>query len=141
MAKKLITRAAQWPLLAEFTFNFNDTIVDTNGVEKPFSAALAANIIKLPPGAVVVGGELVVETADAASTAWTLSLGDSGSATRYLGATSLKSAARTALTLTGYRDSGNILATIANTGTPTAGVATVRVMYTVKNRVNEMNGT
>lgn len=142
MAKLLATRGAQWPLLAEFTFNFDDTMADIAGVEKSFGAnythAIVCTPINLPDGAVIIGGELVVETAGVGPTAYTVALGDSGSATRYLPATSLLAAARTALTLTGYRVTENLRLTINSTvANATAGKATVRVMFTIPNRVNE----
>lgn len=143
MSKLLASRAAQWPLVSEFTFNFDDTIVDINGVTKTFGAvytdAVVATAINLPEGAVIIGGEVVVETAGVGPTAYTVSLGDSSSATRYANAVDLKTAARTALTLTGYRSTENLRLTIASTvANATAGSATVRVMYTIKNRQNEM---
>ena len=139
MTKLVSARTAQYPLMAEFTFNFNDTIKATDGAVKALNAALVAEIIELPQGAVVVGGEIVVETADSASTTYTLSLGDSASATRYASAVSLKAAARTALTLTGFRATEPIRATVAVTGSaPTAGKATVRVLYTIAGRANEV---
>lgn len=142
MAKLLANRAAQWPLMAEFTFNFDDTIVDINGVEKDFGKTEAhdvvASIINLPEGAVVVGGEIVVETAGVGPTVYTASLGDSVLATRYANAVDLKTAARTALTLTGYRTSENLRLTINSTvAAASAGKATVRVMFTMPNRQNE----
>lgn len=140
MAKLNAARGAQYPLMAEFTFNFNDTIKATDGVVKALNAALVADLIELPQGAVVVGGEIVVETADSASTTYTLSLGDSASATRYANAVSLKSAARTALTLTGFRATEPIRATVAVSGSaPTAGKATVRVLFTIAGRINEVS--
>lgn len=140
MAKLNAARGAQYPLMAEFTFNFNDTIKATDGVVKALNAALVADLIELPQGAVVVGGEIVVETADSASTTYTLSLGDSASATRYANAVSLKSAARTALTLTGFRATEPIRATVAVSGSaPTAGKVTVRVLFTIAGRVNEVS--
>lgn len=143
MAKLNATRTAQWPLLAEFTFNFDDTIVDVNGVTKTFGAvytdAAVANIINLPEGAVVVGGELVVETAGAGPTVYTASLGDSASATRYANAVDLKTAGRTALTLTGFRASENLRLTIASTvANATAGKVTVRVLFVLPNKANEI---
>ena len=137
------TRTAQWPLLAEFTFNFDDTIVDVNGVTKTFGAtytdAVVANAINLPEGAVIVGGEVVVETAGVGPTAYTVSLGDSSSATRYANAVDLKTAARTALTLTGYRSSENLRLTIASSvANATAGKATVRVLYVIPGKANEV---
>lgn len=140
MAKLNAARGAQYPLMAEFTFNFNDTIKATDGVVKALNAALVADLIELPQGAVVVGGEVVVETADSASTTYTLSLGDSASATRYASAVSLKSAARTALTLTGFRATEPIRATVAVTGSaPTAGKVTVRVLFVIAGRINEVS--
>lgn len=143
MAKLTATRSAQYPMLAEFTFNFNDTMKDINGVEKSFGSvytdAIAAQIINLPEGAVIVGGEVVVETAGAGPTAYTASLGDSVSATRYASAVDLKTAARTALTLTGFRTSQNLRLTIASTvANATAGKATVRVLYVTPGKANEV---
>jgi len=143
MALLQAARTAQWPLLATFTFNFDDTIKDINGVTKTFGAvfgdAVVCQAINLPEGAVVVGGEVVVETAGVGPTAYTVSLGDSASATRYANAVNLLSAARTALTLTGFRTSENIRLTIASTvANATAGKATVRVLYEIPNRANEV---
>lgn len=143
MAKLLATRTAQWPLLAEFTFNFDDTIADINGVTKSFGStytdAVVCTAINLPEGAVIVGGELVVETAGVGPTVYTASFGDSTSATRYANAVDLKTAARTALTLTGYRTSENLRLTIASTvANASAGKATVRVMYVMPGRANEV---
>lgn len=144
MARLKATRQAQYPLVAEFTFNFDDTAIDTvSGTEKTFGSVFGQSLVfealPLPPNANVIGGEIVVETAWATSTAATLSVGDSGSATRYANAVDLKTAARTALTLTGFRGAGeNIrLAVNATVANATAGKATVRVMYTVQNRGNE----
>lgn len=142
MAKLNATRGAQWPLMAEFTFNYNDTMKDINGVEKSFGStytdAIVCSAINLPEGAVIVGGEVVVETAGVGPTAYTVSLGDSSSATRYANAVDLKSAARTALTLTGFRTSENLRLTIASTvANATAGKATVRVLFVLPGKQNE----
>jgi hypothetical protein len=131
---------SQYPLVSEFTFLFNDTLVATDGVKKAFNTAMIAEMIELPPGAVIIGGEVAVETADAASTTWTLSLGDAASATRYANAVNLKAAARTALTLSGFRVTGPVRATIAVSGTaPTAGKVTVRTEHVLPGRVNELS--
>lgn len=143
MALLKATRNAQWPLMAEFTFNFDDTMVDINGVTKDFKTFggnPVVEAINLPANANVIGGELVVETAYAGTTVATVSIGDSASATRYGSAINLMSAARTALTLTGYRGAGENLRltfnlTVANA---TAGKATVRVLYTIQGRSNEV---
>lgn len=145
MALLKAARTAQWPLMAEFTFNFDDTAVDTvAGTTKTFGSTFGQNLvldaISLPPNANVIGGEIVVETAGVGPTAYTLSVGDSGSATRYASAVDLKTAARTALTLTGFRGAGENIrltmnVTVANAS---AGKATVRVLYTVQNRSSEV---
>lgn len=158
MAALKTSRAAQWPLLAEFTFDVSTAVADTmpttvgntiGGASPAYNAtgvvmgSVGTNVYEIanmPPGATVIGGEVVVETAVAGPTVSTISVGDSGSATRYLGATSMLSAARTALTLTGFRGAGeNIRITVNNTvAAATAGKVTVRVLYTVQGRQNEV---
>lgn len=143
MTKLLAARTAQNVLEAEFTFLTTDTMLNTLGVERAFGVVTAStptfDVINLPDNANVVGGELVVETVSNDSGTSTVSVGDSGSATRYLGATTIKTAARTALVPTGYRGAGeNIRLTFANnTGDATAGKVTVRVLFTIQNRANE----
>jgi hypothetical protein len=140
MAVLKATRGAQYPLMAEFKFTITDTMLDIAGVSKAFSAvAPVMDVIKLPDNAVVVGGDMTVETVSNETGTATIAVGDSDSATRYLAATSIKAAARTALTLTGYRGTGqNLRITLANqNGNATAGVVSVRVMYIIKDRQNE----
>ena len=141
MSKLIATRGAQYPLVAEFTFNFDDTMVDVNGVLKDFKTvgSTVVDAINLPTGAIVIGGEVVTETAVSGSTAYNISVGDSGSATRYLSETDRVAAGRTALVPTGYVGNGEqIRVTVAPTvAAATAGKVTVRVQYIVRNRVNE----
>jgi hypothetical protein len=141
MSKLIATRGAQYPLVAEFTFNFDDTMVDVNGVLKDFKTvgSTVVDAINLPTGAIVIGGEVVTETAVSGSTAYNVSVGDSVSATRYLSATDRVTAGRTALVPTGYVGNGEqIRVTVAPTvAAATAGKVTVRVQYIVRNRVNE----
>ena len=140
MALLKATRTAQWPLVAEFVFNYSDTMVDVNGVTKSFGStytdAGTFEVIPMPPGAIIAGGELIVETAGAGPTAYTVSVGTSASATALLGATSILSAGRTALSTIGYNSTvnggGNIRIAIASTvANATAGKVRVRVMYTI----------
>lgn len=142
MAKLNAARAAQYPLMAEFTFNFDDTMTDVGGTLKDFKTVGSAvfEVIPLPINAVVVSGDVVTETAVTGSTAYNISVGDSGSATRYLGATDRVAAGRTALVPTGFRGAGeNIRITVAPTvGASTAGKVTVRVLYTIKDRGQEV---
>lgn len=143
MAKIRKNRTLQYPLVAEFTFDVTDTMVATDGVERVLGAAGAAQIfdvIGLPPLATVIGGEVVVETASNDGGTATIAVGDSVNNTRYLGATNIKAAGRTALTLTGYRGNGEDLRiTLANAnGGATAGKVTVRALYTIQGRSQEV---
>lgn len=165
MAKRLATRIAQYPLYAEFAFSWNEWVVDSaDGTKKTFGSSVAnstdpqesgltgpvANTItfdaiNLPPYAVITGGELIVETPYAGSTAATASLGIAGSLTSLLNASDLKAAAgtRVALTLTTtglLANAGqNLRATIAYTvANATAGKARLRVQYTIDGRGNEV---
>lgn len=142
MALLKASRTAQWPLVAEFTFNFDDTMVNTSGATVDFgktnTAATVVEAIPLPPGAVVVGGSVDTLTAFDAAT-FNVSIGDSGSATRYLGATDRKSAGTSALVPTGYRGTGeNIRISFTAADACTTGKMTVRVMYVVDGRSNEV---
>lgn len=158
MANLKSTRGAQWPLMVEFTVDVSTAGADGmptvignviggaapayNGTPIVLIGSVGANIfdiINLPPNATVIGGELIVEIATVGPTVATVAFGDQNSATRYLGATSTLAAARTALTLTGYRGVGeNIRMSTNFTVAPsTAGKFTVRVLYTVQSRQNE----
>lgn len=144
MALLKATRTAQYPLVAEFVFNYNDTMADVNGVTKSFGStytdAGTFEVIPLPLGAVITGGEVIVETAGVGPTAYTVSVGNSSSATAYLTATTLLSAARTALTGLGLgsNDGKNVRITIASTvANATAGKVRVRVEYTIDGRAQE----
>lgn len=141
MAKLKTTRGSQYSLVAEFTFSFDDTMVDVAGATKDFKTvgSTVIDAINLPAGAVVIGGEVVTETAVTGSTAYNVSVGDSGSTTRYLGVTDKVTAGRTALVPTGYVGTGEqIRVTVSPTvAAATAGKVTVRVAYIIRNRINE----
>lgn len=141
MALLKATRTAQWPLVAEFVFSFNDTMADVAGVTKTFGSVFgdAGNfeIIPMPLGAVIVGGEVIVETQGAGPTAYSINVGINGDASALASGVDLKAAAgtRTALTLTkpllsnaGQNIRMAVTSTVANA---TAGKARVRVMYTM----------
>jgi hypothetical protein len=138
------TRGAQYPLLAEFKFTITDTMSMTDGVTKAFSvAAPVADVIPLPPNAVVIGGDMTVEAVSDETGTATIAVGDSASAARYLAATNLKAAARTALTLTGFRGAGeDIRITLANqNGNATAGRVSLRVLYIIQDKHNEVQAS
>lgn len=156
------SRTAQYPLVKEFVFNFGDYVVDSVDLtKKTFGSTVAAasdptepgllgpvantitfDAISLPPGAVVSGGEVIVETAYTGSTAATVSLGIAGSLTALANAVDMKTAARTALALTAplVSNSGqNLRATVAYTvANATAGKVRLRVAYTVDGRSQEV---
>ena len=104
MAKLIPARGAQYPLVAEYTFNFDDTVVNTSGATVDFgktnTAATTIEIAPLPQGAVVIGGEVVTTTAFDAAT-YRVTVGDATTADRYLGSTDKKGTGRTALVPTG----------------------------------------
>lgn len=165
MAKKIATRGAQRPLVAEFTFSFNDWVIDSaDGVKKTFGSTVAlsadptesgltgpvANTITfdalpLPYGAVVVGGEIINEVAFVGPTACTLKVGIAGTLEAYLGAAAglLLAAAKTRvpLVLTDAMASSagqNVRLTMAYTvANATAGKVRVRIMYTIDGRADE----
>ncbi len=143
MAQKLATRGGQYPITAEFTFDVaNDTMKNASGADDNFKVvgSHVFDAILLPTNAIVVGGEVVTETAVSGSTAYNVSVGDSGNATRYLGATDRVAAGRTPLVLTGFVGGGEqVRVTVAPTvAEATAGKITVRVSYIIRNRVNEV---
>lgn len=144
MATLKKTRAGQKPVVAEFTFDIAnaDDMKNTSGVVTAFKAAAgtAYDVIPIPKGSRVIGGEIVVKTVSNDGSTATLSVGDSGSAARYLAATNIKAAARTAFTPTGYVSTGEDLRiTLANaTGNATTGKVTVSVQYIKEGREDEV---
>lgn len=162
--KKLASRTAQTPLFAEFAFSFNEWAVDSvDGTKKTFGGPVATStdpsepalqagtgivmdVIPMPPGAVITGGEVVVEQAFAGIGAGaTLNLGVAGDTACYVAALDLDAAlvnARTPLLLTKVLASNggaNLRLTLAGmTATATAGKVRVRVQYTVDGRTSEV---
>lgn len=165
MAKLNASRTAQYPLFAEFVFNFNDYVTDSvDQVKKTFGSSTALadpaslvtgltaptglvfDCINMPQGATIVGGEVIVETAYAGvGSSATLSLGIAGSTTALVNAMDLDAAAagsRTALTLTApllANGGANLRLTTAGltAAGATAGKVRVRVQYTIDGRSME----
>ena len=162
--KKQATRSAQWPLYAEFVFNFNDWVVDSvAGTKKTFGSTVANSVdpgepgltagtgvvfdcINMPKGASIIGITAQVETAFAGvGAAATLSLGIEGSATAVVNAADLDAATSGAqLTVAAINpllcNSGQSLrlTTAGLTATATAGKVRIRVGYTVDDKANEV---
>lgn len=163
--KLLASRTAQYPLVAQFIATFNNWVLDSvslaavtlgstpalstdpaqAGLSGPVANTVTFDCIPLPVGAVVTGGELIVDAAYVGPTAVTISLGIAGATTDLLNAVSLLATGRTALALAGLvtEDSAssgaNLRMTLAYTGAnATAGKFRLRVMYTVDGRTNEV---
>jgi len=137
------SRTAQSPLVAEFSFGRDDTIVNTSGAIVDFgltnTAATTAVIIPLPPGATVLSGFLnVTEAFDAAT--YAVTIGDTTDPDRYLTTADRKGVAKTPLVPTGYVGVGEnivIVFTAADACVAT-GLAKVVVEYIVEGRANEV---
>lgn len=146
MTAKIAARTAQWPLAAEFSFNFDDTMKDAAGVTRDFGSlaggsaaatAYAFEAIPLPVGATIIGGHVVTNTAfDTAG--YDVTIGDSAVANRYLASADLKGTGLVALTPTGYVGNGeNLRIGFSTDDACTTGKMTVRVLYTMAGRANE----
>lgn len=120
----------QYILSAEIAFNY--THVNDTGV--------AVTAVKLPVGAVVVGGAVVVDTAFNTATSAVLDVGDATSGNRYLNDVNLKTAGQTNLVPTGLSSDGaDILITPTLVGAAaTAGAARLRVDYVIQGRGHEV---
>ena len=163
--KKLATRTAQYPLFADFAFSFNEWAVDLiDGSKKTFGSTLAlstdpleagltgpvantglvVSAIPMPIGAVITGGEVIVETAYVGTTAATVSVGITGTATGLAATVNAMAAAgtRTALTMTApllCNAGQNVIVTLAYTvANATAGKFRVRIQYTIDGRQSEI---
>lgn len=162
--KKQASRSAQYPLFAEFVLGYNEWVQDAVSLVKttfgssvanstdPTEAGLVAgtgvvfDAIPLPVGAVIVGGEVIVEQAFVGvGAAAVLNLGVAGDTAAYLSAFDLDAAvvnARTPLLLTKALASNggqNLrLTTSGLTATATAGKLRIRVQYTIDGRTSEV---
>lgn len=160
--KLFASRSAQYPLVAQFLFNFNNWVNDSvdlaaktlgstvalstdptqAGLVGPVANTVVFDCVPMPVGAVITGGEIIVETAYAGPTAATLSLGTAAATTSLANAVDLKTVGRTALTLTSSLaagDGSNLRMTLNYTvANATAGRVRVRVMYTIDGRAGEV---
>lgn len=149
MAVLKASRQAQYPLVAEFVFNFNDTATDSvANTSKTFGSVYTDNIvfncIPLPVGAVILGGDLLVETQGVGPTAYTAAVGTPASPSAFLAASSLLAAVDTRYPLVSGESQSlavgdEVTLTIASTvANATAGKFHLRVMYTITGRGNEV---
>lgn len=118
----------QYPLYAVFDVDWSN-IQDTG--------VAVANLLKLPPKAILIDGAIDVLVASNATTA-TVNLGDAALGTRYLSAVNLKTTGRTALTLTDLASLGDDLLLVPTiTGVPSAGSFRIFIGYLIQDRANE----
>jgi hypothetical protein len=112
----------------------------TFGSGKDVAAQGAYPAIQVPEGAIILGGHLYVDGATTAST--TVAIGDSGAATRYLGATAVDATGLTALVPTGYKYTAqsNVLVTVAGATPAAAGTAELIIRYLKVNRTEFSQG-
>lgn len=144
MSALITTRGAQYPLVAEFTFDFDDTMVNTAGNSVNFGAANLGgaagsfDIINLPPNAIVIGGDISTDIAfDTAG--FDVIVGDSVDTDRYHATADLKGLGRVPLLVTGYLGVGNkIRLNFTSDDVCTTGRMTVRVLYLIRGRVQEV---
>lgn len=98
----------------------------------------AESAIDLPGNAILVSGDVTVTTPWNSATTATLKLGDTGDDDRYTAAAiDLKTAGRTALTITGFKHpvAEALKALVAQTGAAaTAGSARISIQYFVEGR-------
>jgi len=132
----LLDEGRQYTLSAEVTITFADglAIAGTDDVVQ--------DLLKLPTGARVVGGEIVVETVWDTGTSAVCDIGDVTDPNRYAAAVDLKAAGRTALLLTGFKTTEtekkvDIDPTFVGT-TSTQGQAYIRVEYVIEDRAHEV---
>ena len=117
----------QYALTAEVTIsaaNMNESTV-------PVTA------IKLPVGAVVTGGAVIVDTAFDAATA-TVNVGDATTGNRYKSAVNVAALGLTSLVPTGYVSDGKPVTVTPTFADPvTVGSLRLQVTYVINGRANE----
>lgn len=151
MTLKVKSRGAQAVKSVEFVWNFDDTMVGTDGVTYSLGTDTTSDIlgvahtfdvIGLPVNSVVVGGALVCETTfDTAG--YDVIVGDSSSANRYLASTDAKTAGITALVPTGYVNASGlpIRISLQSDDVCTAGKMRLRVDFIIRDRVDEVTSS
>lgn len=143
MALKTTTIVAQYPLVAFFSANLVDTMVDTSAATTAFKAASGVfDVIELPIGAEVIGGYVAVLTASDETGYSLLDVGDASDTDRYTSQqVSLSVAGRTPLDVTGYKTvaaSRKLRLTFTNeNANAAAGSVKVVVQYVSEEKTNE----
>ena len=142
------TRGAQYVMCSEYAFLYNDTVKDINGVTKDYGSATiasapVADIILLPPGTEVVGGQVAIVAQGVGPTAYTIDLGVAGATTAYVAAASLLSAINTKIILTYANPRASStglnvrLTMVDSVAVATAGSFRISVLWKSDGRQNE----
>lgn len=137
---------AQYPIVGIFSFNFDDTMVNVAGVSKTFGDAAPGSfdIMTPPPGSIVIGGSVKVETPAAGNTS-TVDVGDSDDTDRYTETApvdlAVADAPFTAFDMLGnhkvYNGSQAIRITLANGGALSALKAHIVIILATPGKANE----
>jgi len=143
MTKKIATRGGQYPLVFEFSFNFDDTMVDVNGDLIDFGAADVAaphtfEVSGLPDGAVLVGGAIYTEEVFDAAT-YNITVGDNTDPDRSKTTVDAKAVGVIALVPTGAETplGDKLTITVTPADACTTGAMTLRAHFIVPGRINE----
>ncbi len=122
----------QSPIVATVEFALADV---ASGVDQP--------AIDLPPGAVILSGDVVTTQAWDSTTSDVIDVGDAGSQNRYLNDGNFRAlGARVPLVPTGYMHTGGPLTVrwTSGGGTPTTGKARLTVEYIILGRSCSTHG-
>ena len=150
MSKLRATNTAQNVKSIVFEWNYNDTMLDVDGVETELGTNSGESVVDgvatfvigyLPKGARIIGGEVARQVAfDTAG--YDITVGDLDDDDEYLTSTDIKAAGVTALVPTGLEPSTEntrtIVMTLASDDVCTTGKAYVRVDYVVPGRSDEV---
>lgn len=122
----------QYALAAEVEFTYADFV---SGVFQP--------AIEVPPGAVITGGMIVIDTAFNSGTSDTMTVGDEDTNNLYETSVNAQSAAKSDLVPTGkeYTATNNVGIKLTSVGAAaTAGAGRLLVTYQRSGRANENQG-
>ena len=113
-------------------------------LQADFATGVGRAVIQLPQNAIVISGQLIVDTAFDSVTSDTGEVGDVTTASRYVSAVNLQSVGATALVPTGFKTTDvqtDIFFENTEVGSAgTAGVARLIVEYIIDGRHNENQG-
>lgn len=108
------------------------------------ATAIVTPVVKLPYNSVVTGGFIIVDTAWDSGTSDAFALGDTSVTNRHLSAVDLQSTGVTALTITGYVNTGGLDLDAIQTkagAAAAAGAARIYVEYIITDRATEVQTT